>query len=229
LAHQRYEDNLKLCQEVGDRWHIAQAIYEIAWVAEREGDLAAAQRGYESSIVMFRAIGDDIRAIGIIVVDLSPMVFRAGNYAKAHTLLEEGLTAKRQTRHQLWLGVPLYMLGVIAVREGDYARAKEWYAECLKFEQDIGETGHFAECLIGFASIATAKNHVERAVRLLGAAEVQIDARGGLREDFDQAERERLAKLSRTQLEEATFAANWAEGRAMTMEQAVAYALENHE
>jgi predicted ATPase/DNA-binding XRE family transcriptional regulator len=229
LAHQRYEDNLKLCQEVGDRWHIAQAIYEIAWVAEREGDLAAAQRGYESSIVMFRAIGDDIRAIGIIVVDLGPMVFRAGNYAKAHTLLEEGLTAKRQTRHQLWLGVPLYMLGVIAVREGDYARAKEWYAECLKFEQDIGETGHVAECLIGFESIATAKNHVERAVRLLGAAEVQIDARGGLREDFDQAERERLAKLSRMQLDEEAFAANWAEGRAMTIEQAIAFALEKND
>jgi predicted ATPase/DNA-binding XRE family transcriptional regulator len=231
LVRRRYEDYLKFCQEVGDRWHIAQAIYEIAWVAEREGDLAAAQRGYESSIVMFRAIGDDIRASGIIVVDLGPMVFRAGNYAKAHTLLEEGLTAKRQTRHQLYLSVPLYMLGVIAVREGDYARAKEWYAECLKFEQDIGETGHFAECLIGFASIATAKNHVERAVRLLGAAEVQIqiDARGGLREDFDQAERERLAKLLRTQLEEATFATNWAEGRAMTMEQAVAFALEKND
>jgi hypothetical protein len=31
--------------------------------------------------------------------------------------------------------------------------------------------------------------------------------------------------IARTQLDEATFAAAWAEGRAMTLEQAVAYAL----
>ena len=155
------------------------------------------------------------------------MAFKAGDYAKSRALLEEGLIVYRRARHQLYLEVPLYLLGVIAVRERDYARAKEWYSECLKFEQDIGETRQVAECLLGFASIAIAKNRVERAVRLLGAAEVQIDARGGSWEDFDQAERERLAKLSRMQLDEATFATNWAEGRAMTMEQAIAYALED--
>ena len=229
LAHHRYQDNLKLCQEVGDPWHIAQAVFEIAWVSEREGDLATAWRGYESSVALFRAQGDNLRASGILALNLGPMAFKAGDYAKARALLEEGLIVYRRARHQLYLDVLLYLLGVIAVRERDYARAKEWYSECLKFEQDFGETRRVAECLIGFASIAIAKDRVERAVRLLGAAEVQIDARGGLWEDFDQAECERLTKLLRTQLDEDAFAANWAEGRAMTMEQAITYALEDQE
>ena len=221
-----YEDNLKLSQEGGHPWHIAQATFEIAWVARREGNLEAAQRGYESSIAMFRALGDNLRAAGILAQEWGPMALEVGNYAKARALLEEGLAIYRQARHQLYLDVPLYLLGVIAIREGDYARAKEWYFECLKFEQDSGETRYVAKCFLGFAGIASAEHRTERAVRLLGATEVMIEAGEAWWEDSDQAEYEHLANLLRTQLDEVTFITIWAAGRAMTMEQAFEYALE---
>lgn len=123
------------------------------------------------------------------------------------------------------------MLGVIAVREGDYARAKEWYTECLLFDQQIGLTRRqLAECLIGFAGIASAGRRFERAAQLLGAGEAVGEAvgeaRGGL-ENIDQIELKRLTAVLRGELGNARFEALASQGRAMTIEQAIAYALKN--
>jgi len=68
----------------------------------------------------------------------------------------------------------------------------------------------------------------ERSARLLSAAETLLDTIGlslaawpEMRADYD-----RYVAAARAQLDEATFAAAWAQGRAMTLDQAVAYALE---
>ena len=65
----------------------------------------------------------------------------------------------------------------------------------------------------------------ERAARLLGAAEVlqgSIDYSLPLP---DQTDYQDVVTNTRAALGDATFAAAWAEGRAMTLEQAIEYAL----
>ena len=65
-----------------------------------------------------------------------------------------------------------------------------------------------------------------RATRLLGATEVLVAA-GTIRLPPDEQETyDRTVISARTQLDDEAFAAAWAEGRAMTLEQAVAYALD---
>lgn len=225
LVRRRYEDNLTLCQESGDPWLIAQAIYEIAWVAEREGDLIEAKSSYESCVSLFRDQGDDIRACGILNANLGPLAFKIGDFARARELLEEGLNIARKTKHQLFLDIPLYLLGVLAVQDNDLPRAKEWFTECLRFEQENGETRQVARCLIGFAKIAVAKNCFEQAARLMGAAKKQIEANGAWWDDMDQAERDRLAKQLLTELNEETFTAAQADGRTMTIDEVLAFSL----
>ena len=66
-----------------------------------------------------------------------------------------------------------------------------------------------------------------RAARLLGAVEALLEATNDHVDPADRAEYDRDVAAARAQLDEATFAAAWAEGRAMTMEQAMAYALED--
>jgi tetratricopeptide (TPR) repeat protein len=225
----RYENNLRLFQEVGDQWFIANTYFVIALTARRQGDLVAARRIYESSLKLFRAIGDNISARRAIS-GLGTVAFREGNYAEARVLFEEVLSYYHRARSRLEMDIPMWMLGAIAIREEDYERAKIWYSECLRLNQQIGMTTQVPECFIGFAGIATGENYFERAVRLLAASEVQEEARGGgILEDIDQDEIQRLAKLLRANLDEATFSKAWAEGRAMTLEQAGEYALEHLE
>ncbi len=140
--------------------------------------------------------------------------------------LEEVLTFYRQVRFNLLMDNALWMLGVTAIREGDYARAEAWYTECLLFDQQIGMNTQFAECFIGFAGIANAEKRFERAAQLIGAADAQVEARQIHLENVDRTELQRLTTVLREELGDLEFEALGAKGRALTLEQAIAFALE---
>ena len=120
----------------------------------------------------------------------------------------------------------LWLLGAIAIREGDYARAKAWYSECLLLDLRLGVTNQIPECLIGFAGIALAETRFQRAAQLVGAVEAWVEARPGPLEHIDQAELEQLTEVLHTELGGEKFEELANEGRQMTMEQAIELAVE---
>ena len=128
------------------------------------------------------------------------------------------------------LGLPGMLpnvLGVIAIHEQAYARAQVWYSECLLFAREIGKYTAFAKCLVGFAGIANAGKSFERAARLVGAAGAELETRKiHLETNFDRAELQRLTTILRDELGEARFDELADEGRTITLEQAIQYALE---
>jgi hypothetical protein len=73
--------------------------------------------------------------------------------------------------------------------------------------------------------VAVAQAQSERAARLFGAAEALREAIGTPLPPADRAEHDRSVAAVRTALGEEAFAAAWAEGRALTLEHAVAFAL----
>jgi hypothetical protein len=123
------------------------------------------------------------------------------------------------------MGVPLYMLGMLAIREGDYARANAWFSECLRFNQQRGMNFLLSECLIGLAGIACTQKRFARTAQLAGAVEMRVEAMQFSLDNVDQAEFKRLTTILREELGHAEFEALAAKGRAMTMEQAIGFAL----
>ncbi len=67
----------------------------------------------------------------------------------------------------------------------------------------------------------------ERAARLWGAAEALREVIGSPRPPNEREEYERGLATVREALGEEVFSAAWAEGRAMSLEQAIEYALQN--
>ena len=86
-----------------------------------------------------------------------------------------------------------------------------------------------AECLIGLAGIAVTEKRFERASQLVGAVEMQVEARQDPQGSADRAELKRLTTILREELGDAEFQALAAKGRLMTIEQAVTYALEDQD
>jgi hypothetical protein len=80
--------------------------------------------------------------------------------------------------------------------------------------------------LVGWAGLARALGQLERAARLSGAVEALCESIGSRLEQEDQTEHERTISAARSGLDEAIFNQLWREGLAMTLEQAVDYALE---
>ncbi len=82
--------------------------------------------------------------------------------------------------------------------------------------------------LVGLAGVAARRGDIERVARLFGAAEALGEAASAT-PSFPPARalyEQDLASV-RQELDTKRFAAAWAEGRAMTLEQAIAYALED--
>jgi hypothetical protein len=117
-------------------------------------------------------------------------------------------------------------MGNAAHRQGDYATACAFYEKSLTIRRELGDERGVIECLEGFAHAACAQGQGERAAQLFGAAEALREAIGAPLPSIDRADYDRSVAAARVVLGEEAFLAAWAAGRAMTMEQAVAYALE---
>ena len=225
-SRQALEDNLKLFQEAGDRWQIAHTTFNIGGTCWRSGDFIGARQAFEQSLAIFRKCGDNIR-VANQNCGLAGLAFDEGKYAEARTRYEEVLTFYRQARFNLEISVPLYMLGRVAIREGDNARAKAWFSECLLFNQQIGRDLLFRECLIGLAGISYAEKHFEHSAQLVGVAEAAAEIWQVPLYNVERAELKQLITILHEELGDAEFEALASKGRAMTIEQAIAYALEN--
>ena len=92
--------------------------------------------------------------------------------------------------------------------------------------REIGHRWGITYCLEDFASLATAQNQMERAARLFGAADNLYTLLRFEMPPAERAEHDRAVATARAELGEEAFAAAWEEGKKMTMEQAVEYALE---
>ena len=76
----------------------------------------------------------------------------------------------------------------------------------------------------GLGAAACLDRDHARAARLLGAADTSLEAGGTLRGPFEQADYERAKATVRRELGERAFKLAWAQGRAMTLSEAVEYA-----
>jgi len=83
-----------------------------------------------------------------------------------------------------------------------------------------------AYSLMGLGAVAGARQRPERAARLFGVAEALREAISHPLPPVNRLDYERAVAAARAQLDTAAFVVAWAEGRAMTLEQAVALALE---
>jgi hypothetical protein len=97
--------------------------------------------------------------------------------------------------------------------------------EGLTTYRELGSKGGIAQLLEALSELALAEGKPERTARLCGAAEALRDILCLPLGPVDRAEYERNVAAARAALGKEAFVAAWAEGRAMTLEQAVAYAL----
>ena len=80
---------------------------------------------------------------------------------------------------------------------------------------------------VGLASLAAARIQPTRAGRLLGAAEALQETIGTSLAEAERATYGRYLALARDELDAGTWAATLAEGRALSLDEALAYALED--
>ena len=116
----------------------------------------------------------------------------------------------------------------IARADGDLERARRLLGEGLIFSAEIGDGTNVSYYLEGLSSISASEGDPERAARLWGAAEAILEKIEVITYPHaaDRSLNEEQLAAARESLDERAWEEAWTEGRAMTTEEAVAYALE---
>ena len=217
------EKGLTLAHETGDRNAVGYLSFHLGVTAIMQREYARA----EAFLLEALAVCHDLK----LPVNATKTLHALGSAARLHkkydqaaSYFQEYLAIGRGIAGFDTFASPLGELGHITARQGDSQRAVGFLRESI--ETARGNRGDIIWALWGFGVVAAGLGRFRQAARLYAAVEQLLETTSwevisppGM-EDYlgDIA-------LVREQLSDADFAAAWAEGRAMSLEEAIAYAL----
>lgn len=230
LAHSKMYAGkaLSLAQKLGDRqneaWsHIYIAIATI--ISLDRDEIADGLMHNEVGLDLFGQL-DNKPGIAQALTNLAILANKTGDYNRAQEAIEEGLVVCQETGEILRQFLLLSNLAFTVYLKGQYDRSKRLQQQYVR---QMYEIGAMHQALSGIASLAgplCKLGESEKAARLLGASTLLLVELGA---DFEPVNKPFITEYTayvRAQLGEAAFEAAWAEGEAMTLEQAVVYALD---
>jgi tetratricopeptide (TPR) repeat protein len=218
MARSLLEESLGIKRELGDQQGIAVSLGNLGNVAFAEADYTSAHHFYEQSLFIYRGLGDR-RNIAISLHNLGNVAMKQGDHKRARSLHEESLAIKRTLGDKWGTGYTLHSLGEGAFQLGEYDTASAFFAESLSIRHTLGEIRSVAQGLEAFAALAIAQGEPKRAAEALRESIHAPLAPAG------RAEYDRTVAGARASFDGAAFAAAWAEGQAMALDRAIAYAL----
>ena len=219
------EKSLALSRKPGNERNMVRVLGSSGILASAQGDYARAEACFEEGLAIARETGDK-GVIAISLGNLSYVALQRGEPGRARVLAEEGLAIGLAMEDAPIITQNLIALGHAARDQGDQERATSYYQESLTMCRELGQRLDTVEILQGMAELAGALGEDLRAMRLWGAAEALLDATGLQLGPADRELHESHLAAARSQLGEVVWEEMLAEGRAMTTEEAVAYALE---
>jgi tetratricopeptide (TPR) repeat protein len=223
-VHAVNEEAAALFQEVGDAGGLAGALRGQGKAAILAGDHALARSLLSESLTLSRAAGDEWGS-AFTLLDMARVALLGGDAVGGRTAAEGSLSRFEMLGDQKGVIVSLHNLGLAAAMAGEHARAS--HERALTLCGELGDRRFLPRSLAGLANVARAEGRAERAARLLGAVDTLIEAMFPPVRPWERVENERAVAWVRAAMGEELFAAVWAEGRAMPLEQAIAYALEH--
>jgi predicted ATPase/DNA-binding NarL/FixJ family response regulator len=222
------EESLGLFRGLDDKLGTAYALSNAGFAANGQGRHQRAIALNEEAVSLFLEVEEKWGA-AIQLCFLAVAWRDHGDHERAERLAEQGLALSREVGERQTITAALYTLATLAQAERDHERARDLFEEGLKLSAELGNEADVAHCLEGLASIAASEGRIVRAARLWGAEEALLERMETAVYTYvpDRSLHQSRVADTRSQLDEEAFAAAWAEGRAMTSEQAIEYALDH--
>jgi predicted ATPase/class 3 adenylate cyclase len=217
------EKALALSQQAGDRWTQSRMLEQLGIMRLQEHDNVTAKMHIQESVRLAREF-NDAYSLCIALNFLGDVAAIQGATDEAEAAYTESLDISDALGHPTPGTTALHSLGFLAVSRGDFARAGSLFVDCLARVRRRGGKRGVAECLIGFAGIARAGSQDQLAVELLGAAEATLESIGASVWTTYRPFYDREVAAGTARLGEAEFNRNWAIGRALPLERAIALA-----
>jgi predicted ATPase len=224
-AHDLYEKGLTIAERQDDRRLIGYALSSLGLLAYLQGNRADARRFLEQGLSIARESGEP-ECITSRLINLGLVSLEGNCPTAAARLFGEALEIARAAGEREWIAASQAGIARVALLDGNVKAARSLYQECLRMHTTTGTRGSIAHSLEALAAVAAGQGQSEKAARLWGAAQALREAIGAPLPPVDVTDYEHSVEAARSAAGESSFAAAWAAGRALALEQAIAEALE---
>jgi predicted ATPase/class 3 adenylate cyclase len=223
VARALCEEGVAIARASGDERELGSGL---AWLAHvvQEDDPELARRLDGEALDIGRRL-DDRLLVARALNNIGELVRRGGDHEAAARYYEEGLALVRGQGHQARIAALTHNLAQIDLQRGAPAAAARRFAESLAILRSLGDQRAIAHCLAGLTGVAATSGQPHRAARLWGAAEALLDSLGAHLDPADRVAGQGATERARADLGPALFDDFAAEGRAMSLDQVLDYAL----
>jgi predicted ATPase/DNA-binding SARP family transcriptional activator len=216
-------ESLVLCRRMNDKAGIARSLIYVGLVASAEGQYELAEARLAEAATLARDIGD-MWTVAASISNQGDLELTRGAYLRARELSGESLALQRELGDARGIAISLNNIAYAALYQGHYRDALEPLQESLRIAFELQDRDGIAYRLEALAVVAAAEDETERAARLLGGADALFEVIGADLDPAEHAMHDRTVADICARLGEEAFAREWAAGRAMGLDEAVAYA-----
>jgi tetratricopeptide (TPR) repeat protein len=213
------EEGRALASELGDPGLARESLLTLGRARLAEGDPDGALQLFDEA-EQAAVAADDPQLLGLARFNAGYLELTRGDYRQAEARLQAAHAALAGASHHHGAARSLAALGSVALHEHRTGDAVELLRESIELANRIGDRGIIAWAL-ELLGDTLAETEPQRAARLLGAAEALREALESTLEGIELA----LHEEALASLESADISDAWGSGRALSPEDAAAFAL----
>jgi non-specific serine/threonine protein kinase len=222
-----YRESLAIRRVLGDRGGLALTLASLGALAMERGDRDAAPPLLEESLAIQRELGDRA-SVAQVLNGLGELAYYQGEYVAACARFEESLAIYRDLGNRWGIGTAIDNLGKCAHAVGDIGRALQLGRQGLGIQRELGDLLAIVWSLETLACVALDLGNPGRAARIWGSSERLRDDVGAPISPMQRPSyAAHLARGRSAMGDDSAFESEWQQGRAMTLEQAIEYALDD--
>jgi non-specific serine/threonine protein kinase len=219
-----FRNTLAIQTDLEDRVGIAESLNNLANVAHERGDLQGARELYERSLAV-QHLSVRYRP-DVVLHNLGVVAEEQGELAEARRHFEDSVAMRRALGDTAGLALSLAKLGEVLSRIGDTSTAHRLLSESLTLQRELGDRAGMAFVLERFGLAASLRGQPAQALRMAAAAAVLREAVGAPLGPNARVGHDRWLSATRAALSSAAASAAWEGGRALSLEQACAEAMQ---
>lgn len=215
---------IELYRERGESYYLGVTVFIQGEMATALGKYETAQRLLEEGLALARDAGDTTR-VAIAFLDLGNLARCEQRFAQAQSAYGQSLSLFRELGSVRETPMALHNLAYIYLYQGDIQRAHALFLESLEAQHMQGDRKGVLDGLRGFAALATVNGMAAEGARLFAAAIAHGKGESAILRPPEKLDYEHYIGLAKAKLSTAAFEAEQDKGRALSIEQAIEYAL----
>jgi len=223
-------ESISIARAEGDTYVICRSLNLLARVTiDLYHDLDASKRYVEEAYLLAREAGlryqeaQSLEILGFVASD-------SNDFTEARLYFQESVRVYEEVGATFNVILEKSNLAHLERRIGNHASALDYYRETILAFRDIGQNGAVSHQLECFGFIALEQNQKDRALQLFSAASALREKAGTPMRPEEKTYFDQQLMRLRAKMESPTLEWIWSKGHVLSMDRAIALALEeNHE